>query len=90
MRKFFSKNSYNGAVLDPFCKNLGKNKFSWKNVSASLNIPIIYDCAENQKKLMTHCWEKCQTDRWTDRQTDSDFIEPSVGQWLITDNKERN
>ena len=28
---------------------------------------------KNQKKLMTHSWEKCQTDERTDRQT---FLEP--------------
>ena len=40
--------------------------------------------AKNQKKLITHSWEKCRTDRQTDRQTDGkkdndDFIGPSAG-----------
>ena len=41
-------------------------------------------CAQNQKKLACHSWEKSQTDGQTDKQTDgqtnSDFIGPSVGQ----------
>ena len=39
-----------------------------KGLSHFLNIPIIYHHTQNQKKkTMSHSWEKCQTDRWTDR-----------------------
>ena len=32
-------------------------------------------CKKSEKKLMTHSWDKCQTDKATDRQTDKgDFI----------------
>ena len=46
-------------------------KFSWKKgLCQFLNIPIIYHCAKNQKKIMSHCRKKCQTDGRTDEQTD--------------------
>ena len=57
MTKFFkkSKEAYFGAIFGPFFPNLGKNEFSWKTgLCQFLNIPIIYDCAKTQKKLMTH------------------------------------
>ena len=58
----------NKAILSPFCLNLGKNEFSWKKgLRQFLNILIIYHSAKNQKKLMTHSWEKCRTDRQKDR-----------------------
>ena len=41
----FSKNPqkfYFGAILDPFCPNLGKNEFSWKKKSFQfLDISIL-------------------------------------------------
>ena len=48
-------------------------------------ILIIYYRAKNQKKLMSHSWEKRQTDGWADGWTDrlienGDFIGPSVGE----------
>ena len=53
--------------LDPFCPNLGKIEFFWeKGLCQFLNIPIIYHRAKNQKKLMSHSWEKCRTDGQTD------------------------
>ena len=45
-----------------------KINFRRKKGSALFNIPIIYYCTKNQKKLMTHSREKYRT--WTDRQTD--------------------
>ena len=42
-------------------------------------LPITYHRAKNQKKLMSHSWKKCQTDRRTNRRTgNSDFMGPSV------------
>ena len=72
MSKFFKKTKRTcfGAILGPFSLNLGKNEFSWKGLCQFLNIPIIYHRPKNQKKLVTHSWEKCRTARRTDRQTD--------------------
>ena len=42
-----------------------------KSLCQFLNVPIIYQCAKNQTKLMSHSW---QTDRQTDRQTDTMVI----------------
>ena len=69
--KFFkkSKQNYFWANLGLFCSNLVKNEFSWKRgLCQFLNISIIYHHIKNQKKLMSHFWEKCWTDVWTDRQ----------------------
>ena len=86
MTKFFKKpqKPYFGAILGPFCANLGENEFSWKKeLCQFLNILIIYHRSKNQKKIMSHSWEKCRTDGGidTDGQTDNgDFIgRPSVG-----------
>ena len=83
MTKFFKK-SYFCAILSPFCPNLGKNEFSWKKgLCQFLDIPIIYHRAKNQKKILSHFWEKRLTDGrtggQTDELTDDDFIEPYVG-----------
>ena len=54
MTKFLKnpKRTYFGAILGPFYPNLGKNEFSWKKeLCQFLDIPIIYHCAKNQKKL---------------------------------------
>ena len=64
MTKFFkkSKKTYFGAILGPFCPNLGKNEFSFKKgLCQFLNIPIIYSFAKSQKKLMSHSCVKCRT-----------------------------
>ena len=45
MTAFFEKTKkpYFGAILSPFCQNLGKNEFSWKKgLCQFLDIPIIY------------------------------------------------
>ena len=34
-------------------------KFPWNG--QLLNVPVIYHCAKNQKKLMNYSWEKCWT-----------------------------
>ena len=80
--KFFkqSKKSYFGAILDHFWPNFGKNKFSWKKeLCQFLKISIIFVplcIIKNQKKLMSHSWEKY----WTVGQIDnSDFIGLSLG-----------
>ena len=73
INKIFQKieKPYFGAILDPFCKDLGKNEFSWKKrLCQFLNILIIYHHTKNQKKIMCHSWGKCRTDGRTDRQTD--------------------
>ena len=67
-----SKQNYFRANLGPFCSDSVKNEFSWKRgLFQFLNIPIIYHHVENQKKLMSHSWDKCWTDGWTNS---SDFI----------------
>ena len=78
-----SPKPYFGDILGPFCPNLSRNKFSWKNGFCQfLNIPSIYHLAKNNKKLMTKqpIPEKNVElmEGQTDRQTDSDFIGPSV------------
>ena len=46
-------------------------KFAGKNgLCQFLDIPIIYNCAKNQRKLLSHFWEKRRTDGRTDRQID--------------------
>ena len=60
-----------GTILSLFYPNLGKNEFSWKKeLCQFLDIPIIYHCAKNQKKLLSNFWGKHQTDGQTDRQAD--------------------
>ena len=57
MTTFFkkSKNKYFGAILGPFCPNLGRDEFSWKKeLFQILDIPINYHRAKNQKKLTKH------------------------------------
>ena len=44
--------------------------FPGKEGCQFLDIPIIYYRAKNQKKLLSHFWEKRQMDRQTDGQTD--------------------
>ena len=71
MTKFFKKfkKICLEAILGTFCLNSGRNEFSYtKGLSQFLDIPIIYHRAKNQKKLLSHFWEKVQTDGWTDRQ----------------------
>ena len=63
----------------------------FKGLYQFLDIPIIYHCANNHKKVMSHFWEKRWTDGRADRLADNgDFIGPSVGRgskkirWLNT------
>ena len=66
MTKLFkkSKKTFLGVNSGPFCPNFGKNK---KEFCQFLNISIIYHCAKNQKKAMTHSWEKCKMDKLTEK-----------------------
>ena len=65
------KTTYFGAILNTFCPTLGKNEFSWKKgLCQFLDIPIVYHRAKNKKKLFSFFREKCQTDGWTEGQTD--------------------
>ena len=58
-----------------------KMNFPGKKGCQILDIPIIYHRPKNQKKLMSHFWEKGQTTRQTDRQTgNDDFMGPFVDQ----------
>ena len=68
MKKFFKK-SYFGAILGPYCPNLGKNEFSRKKkgLCPFLDIPIIYHCAKIRKKYQTISEEN---DKLTGGQTD--------------------
>ena len=70
-----SKKPYFGAILGPFCSNLDKKEFSWKNGSdiflifkLSTIVPKIKK--KQKKKLMSDSWEKCWTDGGTNGQTD--------------------
>ena len=45
-----------------------KINFPEKRLCQFLNIPIIYHCVKNQKKLMSHSWQECLTVGWIDRQ----------------------
>ena len=48
MTNFFrnSPKPYFGAILGPFCPNLGKSEFSWKKgLCQVFNTQIIYHCA---------------------------------------------
>ena len=57
-----------GLISSIFFLNLGKNDFlRKKGICHFLNIPYIYHLAKNKKKLMINSWEKCPTDRQTDR-----------------------
>ena len=53
----------------PFLLKFGQ-KWIFLEKKGSLNIPIIYHRAKNQKKLLNHFWQKRRTDGRTDRQTD--------------------
>ena len=73
-----SKKPYSWAILDLFCPNLGKNDFFWnKGLCQFLNILIIYHCAEIQKKIMSHSWEKCRINRWMNGKTDGLTDQPT-------------
>ena len=48
------KKPYSGAILGPFAEIWAKMNFAGKKSCPFLNIPIIYHCAKNQKKLMVH------------------------------------
>ena len=58
-------------------------KFGHKQIFLEKRALSVFTCSnylpscKNQKKLMTHCWEKCRTDRQTDN---GDFTGPSLGQ----------
>ena len=53
MTKFFKKHKKPlfGTILGPFAQILAKMSFPEKRPSQFLNIPIIYHCAKNKKKL---------------------------------------
>ena len=53
MTKFFkkTKKSLFGTILGPFAQIWAKVSFPEKRPSQFLNIPIIYYCAKNKKKL---------------------------------------
>ena len=77
MTNVFKKSKENLFWDHLFYPNLGKNEFSWKKeLCQFLDIPIIYHCAKNQKKLLSNFWGEHQTDGQTEN---SDFIGPSVG-----------
>ena len=61
MTKFFRKSK------KPYFSQ--KLIFLEKRALSVFNFPIIYHCVKNQKKLITHSYEICQTDIQTDRQT---------------------
>ena len=79
MTKLFrkSKKPYFGVILGFLPKFGHKQIFLEKRALSVFTCSTYLPWCKNQKKVMTHCWEKC----WTDRQTDnSDFTGPSLGQ----------
>ena len=80
MTKFFKKSQKNlfwGHFGHFLPKSGQKRVFLEKRALSVLDIPIIYNHAKNQKKLMSHFWEKRRTDGQTDN---SDSMGPSVRQ----------
>ena len=84
MTKFFKKSNkpHLGAILGPFCQNLGKNKFSWKKrLCQFLDIPIIYHCNNNQKKTIEPFVRKNaeltdgQMNIWTEGETETTVLD---------------
>ena len=72
------KKTYFGAIWGHFLAKSGQKRvFLGKRAVSVLDIPIIYNHAKNQKKLMSHFWEKRRTDRQTDN---GDSMGPSVRQ----------
>ena len=75
MKTFYkkSKKNYFNAILDPF-----SSRQKWilleKRFRKFLNIPTIYHQANNLKKIMSHSWEKCWTERRMDRRTDRQWF----------------
>ena len=64
--------TYIWVISEPFCPKLGKNEFTWKKgLNQFLNIPIIYHRAKSQKNIISDYSKKCQTDVWSERQTDN-------------------
>ena len=94
-----SKKPYFGAILGPFCSNLDKKEFSWKNGSdiflifkLSTIVPKIKKKKTKKKtnewflRKMLNRWRNKWTDRWTDRWTDNgDFVGPFIG-WESNNN----
>ena len=58
MTKFLkrSKKLYFWVIWGNFCPNFGENEFLAKGLSQFFNIIIIYDGANNLKKLTTNSW----------------------------------
>ena len=55
-----------------------------KRAPSILNIPIIYHHAKSQKKLMSHSWEKCQTEEIFDCYLQAkNQLHPSCFPWDI-------
>ena len=101
INKIFQKieKPYFGAILDPFCKDLGKNEFSWKKrLCQFLNILIIYHHTKNQKKKFAIPEENVElTDGQTGRRTrviDRQMDRGPINYWpsvqLIFDHLEEN
>ena len=69
MTKFFKKSKRFSfvAILGPFSQ-FGKKWIFLEKGCQFLNIPIIYNHAKNQKKMISHSWENCPTARQTDGQ----------------------
>ena len=75
--KQFKKPTILGPLWALFAQIWAKMNFPGKK--GSVDIPIIYHRAKNQKKLLNNFWQKRRTDGRTDRQTDNgDFIGPFV------------
>ena len=68
------------AHFDPFWPNLCKNECSWKWALAVFRYSNYPASCKNQKKVMTHSWEKHQIDGQTDRQIDRKTNRQTDGQ----------
>ena len=68
--KIFPKKNKKKGQFGPFLLKFGQKwLFMEKRALPVFNNPNIYHHIKNQKKLMSHSWEKCWTDGWADRQT---------------------
>ena len=72
-----SQKPYFGAISGIFCPYLGKNEFSWKKgLSDFRNSNYLPLCQKSEKTKQAISEENTEL---TDRQTNGDFIGPSVG-----------
>ena len=86
MNKVFKKiqKTYFGAILGPFCPNLGKNEFPWTKGSSVFKHSNYERSCQKSEKTYEPSLRKIPT-WWMQRHTgNDDFIGPSIGPGQIT------